>query len=144
MTEIDELFAALLDCNKKLFRQAKETDMAKPPYSEIFPPFDSSPTKCKMLDGGLSSSPDLNPILAKFLKQMQTSIPEVFSHDMTDAQFRDGMKKVSEGKSCSLSGRHYGTYKALLSNDPFTRLVVCLLNLGVQHSFILKRWRKVL
>lgn len=118
--------------------------MEKPPYSDILPPFDSSPTEQEMLQGDLSSFPDLDPILSEFLQQMQTTIPKVFSHDMSVAQFRDGMKKASEGKSSSLSSRHYGIYKALLDNDYFTGLVVRLLNLGVQHSFILQRWRKVL
>ena len=54
------------------------------------------------------------------------------------------MKKISEGKSSSLSGRHYGIYKALTDNDYFTSLVVRLLNLGVQHSFVLQHWKKVL
>lgn len=43
-----------------------------------------------------------------------------------------------------LSNWHYRIYKALLDNDYFTGLVVCLFNLGVQHRFILQWWRKVL
>ena len=53
-------------------------------------------------------------------------------------------KKAKEGKSSSLSGRHYGIYKALLPNDLFTGLVVRLINLGVENGFILRRWQKAL
>lgn len=65
VTEIDELFAALLDRNKTHFGQAKETDLAKPPYSEGLPPFDPSQTEKEILQGDLSSFPDLDPILAE-------------------------------------------------------------------------------
>ena len=54
------------------------------------------------------------------------------------------MQKAKEGKSSSLSGRHYGIYKALLPNDLFTGLVVRLINLGVENGFILCCWQKVL
>lgn len=61
ITEIDELFAALLDRNKLHFHQASETTLAQPPYSDILPPFDSSSTEQEILQGNSSSLPTLNP-----------------------------------------------------------------------------------
>ena len=47
---------------------------------------------------------------------------------MTITNFRDGMKKVPEGKSSSLSGRNYSIYKAMLPDNYFTGKVVVLIN----------------
>jgi hypothetical protein len=63
---------------------------------------------------------------------------------MTITNFREGMKKVPEGKSSSLSGRNYSIYKPMLPDNYFTGKVVDLINNGVTYGFILKRWRKVL
>ena len=63
---------------------------------------------------------------------------------MTITNFRDGMKKVPEGKSSSLSGRNYSIYKAMLPDNYYTGKVVELINKGVTYGFVLKRWRKVL
>jgi len=34
-------------------------------------------------------------------------------HNITFLEFTEGMKKAKEGKSSSMSGRHYSIYKAL-------------------------------
>jgi hypothetical protein len=62
---------------------------------------------------------------------------------MTITNFREGMKKVPEGKSSSLSGRNYGIYKAMPPDKYFTGKVIKLINKGVTYEFVLKRWRKV-
>jgi hypothetical protein len=46
--------------------------------------------------------------------------PNTIDPTMTITNFREGMKKVPEGKSSSLSGRNYSIYKAMLQDNYFT------------------------
>jgi len=144
ITEVEALYSALLERNAKHFSQAKDTPLACPPFSNILPPFHFSKTVDSILQGNLTAFGPLPKELRTFLELMQSTTPPVVDHLLTMQTFRDGMKKISEGKSSSMSGRHYGIYKALLPDDYFTGKVVQLINHGVKHGFVLRRWRKVL
>ena len=62
---------------------------------------------------------------------------------LSDSDFTLGMKLIAEGKTSSMSRRHYGMYKALLS-FPFTiTTMVTLINTAVQNTFMLRRWKKI-
>jgi hypothetical protein len=145
ITDPEELFDWLIKRNKKHFSQANETYLAKPPHSEILPPFHYSPAIHEVLEGNLNSFDSLQLELKALLTEMKAlALPNTIDPTMTTANFRDGMKKVPEGKSSSLSGRNYSIYKAMLPDNYFTGKVVELINKGVTYGFILKRWRKVL
>jgi hypothetical protein len=145
ITDPKELFDRLIKRNKKHFSQANETYLAKPPHSEILPPFHYSPAVDEVLEGNLNSFDSLQPELKALLTEMKALTPtNTIDSTMTITNFREGMKKVPEGKSSSLSGRNYSIYKATLPDSYLTGKVVDLINKGVTYGFILKRWRKVL
>ena len=140
ITDMQALLSALLDRNKKHFGQASETPFAQPSLSEVLPPFDYSDTVAAILCSDLSPFTDLPPETRAFLSNMQSTTANLFSADISLEDFKVGMQKAKEGKSSSLSGRHYGIHKALLPNDLFTGLVVLLINLGVVNSVVLCHW----
>ena len=145
ITSSTGLFAALLQRNQAHFHQAHNTPFALPPYRNYLPPLHSSHAFFDILNNDLSYFHDPPPELLALLKNMQQSSNTIkLEHSISETDFRNGIKKVSEGTSSSMSGRHYGIYKALLPVDSFTSRVVELLNLGVKHNFILRRWKKVL
>jgi hypothetical protein len=118
ITDPEELFDCLIKRNKQHFSQANETYLAKPPHSEILPPFHYSPAVNKVLEGNLNSFNSLQPELKALLTEMKALAPQnTINPIMTITNFRDGMKKVPEGKSSSLSGRNYSIYKAMLPDD---------------------------
>ena len=145
ITDPEKLFEQPIQGNKKHFSQANETYLAKPPHSEILPPFHYSPVVDKILEGNLNSFYALPPELKSLLTEMKAlDLPHTIDPTMTITNFREGMKKVSEEKLSSLSGRNYSIYKAMLPDNYFTGKVVELINKGVTHGFVLKRWRNVL
>ena len=112
ITDPDQLFDRLLKRNKKHFNQANETYLAKPPHSEILPPFHYIPVVDETLEDNLFDS--LSPELKALLTEMQAlNPPHTTDPIMTITNFRECTKKVAEGKSSSLSGRNYSIYKAM-------------------------------
>ena len=104
ITDPDQLFDQLLKHNKKHFSQANETYLAKPPHSAILPPFHYTLVVNEILKGNLNSFDSLPPELKALLTEMQAlDPPHTIDPTMTIANFREGMKKVPEGKSSSLS-----------------------------------------
>jgi hypothetical protein len=125
----EQLFDRLIKRNKKHFSEASETYLAKPPHSEILPPFHYSPAVDEVLEGTLNSFDSLQPELKALLTEMKALAPQnTIDSTMTITNFREGMKKVPEGKSLSLSGRNYSIYKAMLPDNYFTGKVVVLIN----------------
>jgi hypothetical protein len=99
----------------------------------------------EVLDGNLNSFDSLPPELKSLLTEMKAlDLPHTIDPTMTITNFREGMKKVPEGKSSSLSGRNYSIYKAMLPDNYFTGKVIEFINKGVTLGFVLKRWRNVL
>ena len=143
VTDPNRLFAALLQRNQQHFHQAHDTPFASPPYCDYLPPLHHSPAFHSILNNDLSYFIDPPPELTAFLTNMRQSSSTTLDHTISLPDFKQGIKNVSEGTSSSMSGRHYGIYKALLPIDDFTKRVVDLLNLGVTHGFILQRWKKV-
>ena len=63
---------------------------------------------------------------------------------MSNAEFIAGMSSISEGKSSSQSGRHYGMYKVLFA-FPFTiQMMVKLVNTCVRNDILFCRCKKIL
>jgi hypothetical protein len=130
---------------KKHFSQGNKTYLAKPPHSEILPPFHCSPVVNEVLEGNLNSFDSLPPELKALLTEMKAlDSPHAIDPTITITNFREGMKKVPEGKSSSLPGCNYSIYKVMLTGKHFTGKVVELINKGVTHGFVLRRWRNVL
>jgi hypothetical protein len=75
VTDPEELFDHLIKCNKKHFSQANETYLAKPPHSEILPPFHYSPAVDEVLEGNLNSFDSLQPELKALLTEMKALAP---------------------------------------------------------------------
>ena len=118
---------------------AKDNPVPDHSLSQITPAID------EVLEGNLNSFDSLQPELKALLTKMKALAPQnTIDPIMTITHFRDGMKKVPEGKSSSLSGRNYSIYKAMLPDNYYTGKVVELINKGVTYGFLLKRWRKVL
>ena len=143
VTDVEDLFATLLTRNTRHFEQAKETPFATQ-HADTIPPFEPHPSHESILQGRPPFFSDLPPEMNAFLSHLKTQIPESFQVEIDTAHFIDGMKKIGEGKSSSLSGRHYGIYKALLGSPIFCETVVRLINLSVRHCFLLRRWKKVI
>ena len=146
ITDPEQLFDRLIQCNKKHSSQAKnETYLAKAPHSEILPSFHYSPVVDEILEGSLNSFDSLPLELKALLTEMKAlDPPHTINPTMTITNFREGMKKVPEGKSSSLSGRNYSIYRAMLPDKYCRGKVVKLINKGVTHGFFLKHWRNVL
>jgi hypothetical protein len=101
----------------------------------------------EILKGNLNSFDSLPPELKTLLTDMKAlDPPHTIDPIMTITNFKEGMKKVPEEKSSSLSGRNYSIYKAIMLPDNyFTGKVIELINKGVTHGFVvLKRWRNLL
>ena len=128
ITDPEQLFDRLIQCNKKHLSQANESYLAQPPHSETLPPFHYSPVVHEILKGNLNSFDSLPPELKSLLTEMKAlDSPHTINPIMTITNFREGMKKVPEGKSSSLSGRNYSIYKAMLPGNYFTGKVVELI-----------------
>mmetsp|Transcript_23606 Transcript_23606/g.35849 ORF Transcript_23606/g.35849 Transcript_23606/m.35849 type:complete len:196 (+) Transcript_23606:495-1082(+) len=120
--------------------------MTKPPYENQLPPFQSNhKLSDKLLQGDTSNFENTDPIIRDLLQQLQ-QIPNLteISHKISTTDFIQGMKKVSEGKSSSGSGRNYSLYKSILHFPYTTNLIVKLLSTCTEKQIILSRWKQVI
>lgn len=124
----------------------EETPFAQPQLSTIFPPFHSNhDLNQRLLAGKLTDfqqHPDIINSLLSNLSTLPTLTP--VNPTLTTEEFIAGMTAAKEGKTSSLSGRHYSIYKALLAFPFTTNLLVTLINECTEHTFLLSRWKKVL
>lgn len=145
ITSSEDMFTSLRRNNLQHFNQATSTPLTKPPLQQIFPPFELSEVAVdQILHGDLSSLPNLNSTHRKLLRMIPTSDVTQISDEMTNKLFIQGIKKIPEGKTSSMSGRNYSIYKSILPHEKPVTILVTIINYCKNNSIILKRWKKIL
>jgi len=104
ITNGQDPFKAIIQRNTNHFHQAIETPFAKSPPSEKLPSFClDKPTNDALLAGDISNFKDQSETIQALLSTLLLTVAEI-PFNITTEEFIQGMKKVKEGKSSSMSG----------------------------------------
>ena len=98
----------------------------------------------ELLDGKFICENDIHIEAKELLREMKadSNMQEISDHtDVND--FRNYVQYIKERTSSAPSGRHYVPYKVMHNmNTDFLRVIHGILNLALQRSIVLARWKK--
>jgi len=100
----------------------------------------------EIMEGDIFKQSNLPDESKDFLQHMTSNVqPEMSLNDyiITDSKFKTFYSKAKESTSSSPSGLHLGHWKAGVADSDICRVLAGLVNLAVQNTYTLKRWRKV-
>ena len=101
-----------------------------------------TPTAQAILEGTHCGTihPDAN--ICAFLNLINHKGPSPpISHSITTTDFQNYWKKAKEDTSSSLSGRHFGHYKAATKSEELSEIYTDLCNLTYAKGYPLQRWK---
>eukprot|EP00957_Ditylum_brightwellii_P030514 2311283-Ditylum_brightwellii.AAC.1 len=116
----DDMMDHLITCNKLYLHQAWETPFANGPLKEYVGEYGLGQGTTEILEGGVYPNKSKNiPAVNYWLKHniRCALLPSLIRMNLTADEFKDLIRIQSEMTSSSPFGRHYGHYKAILTDD---------------------------
>jgi hypothetical protein len=158
ITDPQTMKSTVLQYNKNHFRNANNTPFMQSPLTEMFSNGFTHEAQ-QLIDGSLDiESIPTTSLIKAVLKQIQNTRLPVFQSDILKEDVDNAIRKWREETTTSPSGRHLGHYKSLQAadgilqdptdptipiGDQIMQAHVDLLNIIVQSSYSLIRWRKI-
>jgi predicted transcriptional regulator len=147
VTEDSEIIRHLTIRNKAHFSQAQGTPCTTPEVETILGKYGETTVENNTTTNTTSATRQLIHQLTR------DRLPQISTH-ITEEEIKNGFSKWKEKTSTSPSGRHLGTYKALLAPLPSTetfqdpsesvlRIVTQLINLAFTDNILIDRWQNV-
>jgi hypothetical protein len=145
--ETDKIMEKLIERNKLHLHQAFDTPFARGPLRDYIGEYGIGQGRKDIIDGNFNPNKECHlPAVNHWLQHhIRRVVPPGSTRvDLTLEEFRNLVKSQSENTSSSPSGRHYGHYKAILSDDGICLVHARMMCMTFLHGFTPLRWQKAL
>jgi hypothetical protein len=139
ITDPKEIYKHICSTNIWQYNQAKETPFGSGPLAYSIGPLADTAVAQELLAGNKPAIPSyLLPETSEIVETLARPLalsPQTIYSSITPEQFVGTYKAVQERTSSSLSGRHMGHYKAVLTDPPLCELHSSMMSLPYMAGF---------
>lgn len=143
ITKRDEVEAAIMDNNSKRFNLTTSTPLMSEYMSEKLGYLAEKALGKTILKGEYNRDPNLDEYTNEFLEfiSKRKQLPKI-EEEVKKEDFINYWRKARERTSSSLSGRHFGHYKAAAKSNILSEIHASFLHVAAQSGSCLNRWSK--
>ena len=134
---------AIMENNSKRFRLTESTPLMQPYMSNKLGYLADTPFAESVLNGTFNKDPHLDDYTNTFLAMIgdRTNMPQI-PISVTCTDFQDYWKGCREKTSSSMSGRHFGHYKAASFSNYLSEIHASMGHITLHSGTYLSRWTK--
>jgi hypothetical protein len=143
LTDPNDIAKEVIKMNIAQYHQAHETPFSSGPLADLVGRAADTPSADSLLSGELSSFPPGLPETHRILSILSSpTLPSAPTPDISisDEDFIAAYKATPESTSSSLSDRHVGHYKAVLSNQQILQMHCGMMSIPFITGVSPKRW----
>ena len=147
ITDEEEIESRLVEWQILHYSQAKETPLTTKEWDrKLNPAVLTDNAVNEILKNGLEGDHIHMSTKAIFNEISDNLLPPMPNEkcQVTGTKLRTFYSKAKESTSASPSGLHLGHWKAAATDEELSDILASIMNIALQHSYPLKRWRKVI
>ena len=136
----------LMENNSKRFRLTETTPPVQEPLVGLLGYLGDTEAARQILDGTFVCPPELNFETRLFIEGLRVTSPEIMSNKISNSESKDGYqkywKRAKERTSSSISGLHFGHWKAAADDDYLSEVHAVFTEIVVSNGFSPERWQQ--
>ena len=143
LTSRHDVEEAIMKNNSKRFHLASTTPLMQPLAVQVIGYLGNTPLADSIVQGTFNPSPDLDTYTQKFLNIIgkRPTLPSI-SSNISNHDFQRYWRRCREKTSSSMSGRHFGHYKAASRNTYLSTIHSTFCHITASSGSSIDRWEQ--